>query len=220
MKVAEGSKQDAPDRELFPGLGKRPLKPMRYMVKTKFTTQSVLYNTAGTFILLNGLVRGSTDGTRVGRRIKLMQLHYKGQVMAPVATGTCDALRMVLVYDRGANGALPGATDVLQEVGASALSPWTMDNKNYEARYAPFLKKGSKSRARGRKALQKFPDLPKKKNQNLLQKFPNLQTSFLKKKCTKKKEPNTVWLEGCCAGATNTQKTLCAKFPKPSKEEI
>lgn len=67
----------------------------------------------GSFSLLNGLAQGTSATTRIGRKIVMKSVYVRGPVqMAPTGTGS-SPLRMLIIYDKQTNGAVPLATDVL-----------------------------------------------------------------------------------------------------------
>lgn len=66
---------------------------------------------AGT--LLNALGQGTTAVTRLGRKVQLKSLYIRYSIaLAPTSTGGSPA-RILVVYDKQANGAAPLITDIL-----------------------------------------------------------------------------------------------------------
>lgn len=62
---------------------------------------------------LNPLAPGTSATTRIGRRVKMHSLLIKWQgSLGPTSAGA-SPLRLLVVYDKQANGAAPAATDVL-----------------------------------------------------------------------------------------------------------
>lgn len=137
LKLAPGSRQKEPSRELLPGLARPKLtNPPSVMVKTlNVAASSKVYTAAGATTLLNGMIRGSTDGTRVGRRIKMIGLDYKGPIMFPItASASFDVLKFAIVYDRATNAAAPAIGDVFNTITAT-LNPLSMERVEYRNRF-------------------------------------------------------------------------------------
>ncbi len=68
----------------------------------------------GSFTLLNGIAAGTSLGERNGRHATLRSLQCRGIVRLK-STETTQVVRMVIFYDRQANGAAPTATDLLDQ---------------------------------------------------------------------------------------------------------
>lgn len=80
--------------------------------------------TASNIILLNGVQTGSGFFNRVGSRIEMKSIHIRGQIVNAV-TAISGGIRMLLIYDRQPNGALPVISDILQsrdQAGTAATS--------------------------------------------------------------------------------------------------
>lgn len=60
--------------------------------------------------LLSGCAQGVATGERVGRRILMKSMLFRFNF---TQTGTVGSFRVLVVYDKQTNGALPGVTDVL-----------------------------------------------------------------------------------------------------------
>lgn len=68
-------------------------------------------------IQLNGIATGEGYYNRLGAKIEMQSLRITGYIDPyQTAPGLPSYLRMVIVYDRQANGALPGYTDVFRSV--------------------------------------------------------------------------------------------------------
>jgi len=95
-----------------------------------------VYDMNGTTLaptLLNGCVPGSDNYQRIGRRTGLLSLHIRGFVYPEsLVTGQIAyAFRMVVVYDKQANGAAPVWSDVVlsqNAAGATSSGPLDMIN--------------------------------------------------------------------------------------------
>jgi len=97
-------------------------------VDTNFTAGIVFSSATGASQLLNGTSIGSDATNRVGRQIKMQSLYLKcNVVLAPTTTGS-SPIRIMVVYDPGANATAQVATDILL---ADALSsPNNLNNRN------------------------------------------------------------------------------------------
>lgn len=72
--------------------------------------------------LLNGIVQGPGNQQRVGRRLVLKSLVYRMYAStASEASPTNGPVRVLVVYDRQANGAVPLNTDVLAQADFAGL---------------------------------------------------------------------------------------------------
>lgn len=70
------------------------------------TTTSVL-------TLLNGCLQGTSATTRLGRRITMKSIYIRGNLQLDTTTTGFCPVRILVVYDKQANGAAPVATDIL-----------------------------------------------------------------------------------------------------------
>jgi len=82
---------------------------------------------AGTLICINACSRGTDIGTRVARQFTMRSLELRYSVKLG-ATPTNQAIRVLVFYDRQANGALPAIADVLQ--AATVTAPRNLENRN------------------------------------------------------------------------------------------
>lgn len=86
---------------------------------------------AGTFILCDGMVQGTSGITRIGRQITVKSVAYN-MYLKPAATTTSGILRFMLIWDHQANGAAPTLADILETGGTAAsaiTSPLNMSNR-------------------------------------------------------------------------------------------
>jgi len=83
-----------------------------------------------TGIYLGGPIQGAAPYQRVGTKIMNRSLHLRG-VLLPQLTDLGGIGRILVVYDRESNGALPGWADVIQgTTAAAAISNTTYDGVN------------------------------------------------------------------------------------------
>lgn len=87
---------------------------------------------------VNLIQAGSSFFNRVGRKIELKSFTFKG-IVFPVRTQTNEHLaRIILLYDRQTNGALPAVADILQttdQTGANTTTSYSGINMNYRDRF-------------------------------------------------------------------------------------
>lgn len=99
------------------------------------TTVTLAFDTAGTFSTLNLPVNGPELYQRIGRKIYMRNVHLRGVInLANTAANSAqDFLRVLLIYDRQSNGALPNIASILQDsnagAGSSVLSEINLTNR-------------------------------------------------------------------------------------------
>lgn len=77
-------------------------------------------DTTGTITLLNGVAVGTDFTDRIGRKILMKSIFIRG-IHLPVDDSTGNFIsRLVIVYDRQANGVAPAITDVVKSINGSA----------------------------------------------------------------------------------------------------
>lgn len=82
------------------------------------TVVSQAADSTGAMTLLNGLVPGTGASQRIGMKVALRSIEFKGQVRVTAATGADQIQRYIVLLDRQANGAAPAAlTDFLNGAG-------------------------------------------------------------------------------------------------------
>lgn len=86
-------------------------------------------DTTGTITLIATIPQGATQVTRVGKKVMLKSLMFRGHCNASTATTVAVATQIV-VYDRRPTGALPAITDVL-----NSISSQSMNNDNNSGRF-------------------------------------------------------------------------------------
>jgi len=78
--------------------------------------------------LLNGCIQGTEATNRIGRKIVMSSLYLKGTFnLATTSTGGGTA-RIIVVYDKQANGTTPAITDVL--LSDDVLAPNNLSNRD------------------------------------------------------------------------------------------
>jgi len=91
---------------------------------------------------LNTVQEGAGFYNRIGRRINMKSVHITGQIVPSgnaTGAGVAEYLRIMLIYDRQPNGALPGATDVLADYGQdgnTSTTAFSHINMNNVERFA------------------------------------------------------------------------------------
>lgn len=78
-------------------------------------------------VLLNGVSAGTNNINRVGRKILMKSLEMRIQFVKGGATGASTCVRMLIVYDKQTNQALPAFSDVLAVAGDN-LDPFKSRN--------------------------------------------------------------------------------------------
>lgn len=114
-------------------------------------------NTTGSVTLLNGVAAGTDFTDRIGRKIIMKTAQIEGcinQTGGDVAT-TVNYCRVMIVYDKQSNGALPAITDVL-----TAATSKSFMNLNNRDRFVVLLDRRHAVGSRGITATQSFSDGP------------------------------------------------------------
>lgn len=99
---------------------------LRQSEKKCVDTSSANLNCSSAYpqLLCNGLVPGTGSNNRVGRKISMRSISLRGWIFFAQAgtTPTADFMRLVLVYDRQPNGALPAFADVFQDTNQAGTT--------------------------------------------------------------------------------------------------
>lgn len=82
---------------------------------------SYALDTTGTITLLNTVPQGAAVTQRVGKKIQLKSLQFRGAMQNGSAAAGNDVAFMI-VYDKRPTGALPSITDVLNSVAPTAMN--------------------------------------------------------------------------------------------------
>lgn len=79
-----------------------------------FDTTGEILPGGGTATSINLVPQGTTESTRIGRKIVIKKISIKGMIKYPTLSGTAltPILRMALVLDKQANGAYPAWSDI------------------------------------------------------------------------------------------------------------
>lgn len=95
-------------------------------------------NATGLVRAINLVAVGSSFFNRIGRKVEMKSLHLTGSIVPTGNAATADYGRILVVYDRQTNGALPVISDILQGtdcLGASATSNFSNVNLNNRERF-------------------------------------------------------------------------------------
>jgi len=80
---------------------------------TNLTAGAVNWATMGATLLLNGLVPDSTASGRIGRKVTLKSVYIRCSPSMNTTSVGGSPFRILVVYDKQANAALPAVTDIL-----------------------------------------------------------------------------------------------------------
>lgn len=84
-------------------------------------------DTAGRIQPVNLIASGSGFNNRIGRKIEMQSLHLHGVLtQTGTATTTTDYTRIVVVYDRQTNGAVPVLQDIFTNYSQSSVTSSTV----------------------------------------------------------------------------------------------
>ena len=84
------------------------------------------------WILINGIVQGAGNNQRIGNKVSLKALRMKGQIIN-LATAVQTHARLLVVYDKQPNGALPTYATVMQtRDNAGAASNTAFSDPNFD----------------------------------------------------------------------------------------
>lgn len=95
---------------------------------TSLTVGSAAFTSPAAATLLNGCVSGSTATTRIGRKILMKSLLLRCVFTCGSTAVGCTPVRVLVVYDKQANGAYPAVTDVL--LASEFNSPNNLSNRD------------------------------------------------------------------------------------------
>ena len=87
---------------------------------------------------LNLIRAGSSFFNRIGRRIEMKSLHFKGLISPLRTVAAGDYVRVMIVYDSQTNGAPPNISDILQDTdqaGANSTNSYSSINLNNRDRF-------------------------------------------------------------------------------------
>jgi len=86
-------------------------------------------NSTGTITAINLIQTGSSYYQRVGRKINMTSVEIRGSIFSAGATPTAETARLMILYDKQPNGALPSNQDVLQTVQQSGAITTTVNSR-------------------------------------------------------------------------------------------
>jgi len=102
------------------------------------TATGYLANSTGVVTPLNLIATGSSFFNRIGRRVEMKSIRISG-TMEPLRTNVAlDYIRLMIVYDRQTNGALPSMADILQSTaqnGTNTTNSYSGINLNNRDRF-------------------------------------------------------------------------------------
>jgi len=117
--------------------GRPELKSVDTVQGAAAVTQAL--NATGTLTAVNLIRSGAGFNNRIGRRIEMKSLHLTGYVtQTGTATTTTDLGRIMVVYDRQPNGALPTINNILlqyDQQGNTYTTPLSGINPDQRERY-------------------------------------------------------------------------------------
>lgn len=102
-------------------------------VKSLYGVGDLDVDTGGEIQLLNGMQRGTADGTRIARRINMIALELRAYVSTPVDADEQTG-RLMIVYDRQPNGIALAITDVINTSNPVGVKQYDND-KRFEILY-------------------------------------------------------------------------------------
>lgn len=77
-------------------------------------------DTTGTIFLLNTIPTGTTQVTRVGKKVNMTNLYVQGRIAAGSA-GSLARGTLVIIYDKRPTGTLPAITDVYDTINSNSF---------------------------------------------------------------------------------------------------
>lgn len=86
------------------------------------------YNTNGDIYLLNGIDAGTQAYQRVGRKVRYLSLRVKGVANLEGVT-RANVLRMIVVWDKQPNGALPTYSQIFGNTDAVGITTQTLNSQ-------------------------------------------------------------------------------------------
>lgn len=132
MAAAKGKNGHAKKRARFAA----PKKSLTWQTKTAkpehklIDTAAAGYvcDTTGTVTLMNGVAQGTDYTNRVGRKFVNLTVQLEGSIQPLDTTTGPTKCRVMIIYDKQPNGALPAITDVLS--ASSSNSFMNLNNRD------------------------------------------------------------------------------------------
>lgn len=93
-------------------------------------------DSTGSVTAINLIRTGSGYNNRIGRKINMTSVECRGAIIAAGVTPQLQKYRIMVIYDKQANGALPAITDILQAIDqagnttTTANSPRNLDKRD------------------------------------------------------------------------------------------
>ena len=78
------------------------------------------FTAVGNFTTLNAMTQGADVFQRIGKKTYMKSIHIRGLIFQNSGATTQDTGRILLIYDRQSNGALPPLASILQDSNAAA----------------------------------------------------------------------------------------------------
>lgn len=99
---------------------------------------AAVYNCNGTAVItpLNLIQTGSTFCNRIGRKVEMKNIRVSGRLNQIRSVNISDYVRIMIIYDRQTNGAVPSISDILQSTdqtttnSTSILSGLNLNNRD------------------------------------------------------------------------------------------
>ena len=104
----------------------QPRRQEKKNIDTTSTTTIVAAQTVGNPLVLNSVAQGTTPNTYLGRSLTMKSLLIRWAGYLDATTTGSSGLRMIVVYDKQTNGAIPVTTDVFQV--DQMTSPMNLNN--------------------------------------------------------------------------------------------
>lgn len=102
-------------------------------------TQTIAISSTAVLGSLNLIQVGSTFCNRIGRKISMTSIQFTGQILPLRTSPNQDYCRIMIVYDRQVNGALPAIADILQDTDqttTNSTTPFSGINLNNRDRFS------------------------------------------------------------------------------------
>lgn len=129
-KTQRGTRKSAKRRAKTFGRPRQEIKGTDYNLPTSGVLNTV--NTSGGMYLMNGLIMGTGSWNRLGRQIQMKSLQYKllfsltlGNLGATLPS-VAPALRILLVYDKQPNLAVPNFDGIFSELDNAGVQSTTV----------------------------------------------------------------------------------------------
>jgi len=134
--VVPRPRMSVPYRQLRPGVLSSHAPELKSI---DLADTTVPCTTAGTLVCLNLVVAGSSFFNRIGRKIEMKSVQLRAK-FNPTGTANPEPQysRVMIVYDRQTNGAVPSLSDIIQSTtfdGTNSTSAFSGQNLNNRDRF-------------------------------------------------------------------------------------